>query len=583
MQYSKLKNYLPLVSLCAFVLTIAAFGFQFTVSNLFLAIISFPLFIIAIVGLFVHNFFGKSNKKISVLIVDLCCFLVYGFVLFLCIAVFTGYEGELIFHEYFKGIVTIAVFLFFVRESSEFKIKLKKKTINPAQLFVISFLAIIVIGTILLLLPNATNEKLSFVDALFTSTSAVCVTGLIVVDTGSYFTVFGQSVIMILIQLGGIGIMTFASYFSYFFRGGATYENQLLLKDMTNAQKIGEVFKTFKKIILITFLIETIGAVLIYFSINNLGAYTFSEKLFFSVFHAISGFCNAGFSTLPDSLYTETFRFNYPLHLIIAFLFIVGGLGFPIVFNLVKYLKYLFINWFLKIFAISKTKHIPWVLNINSRIVLLTSLILTIFGTVLFYIIEFNNTLSEHSGIGKLTTAFFGAVTTRTAGFNSVDTSALSFSTIMIVFLLMWIGASPGSTGGGIKTSTFAIATLNFMSLARGKERIEIFRREISETSVRRAFAIISLSLLVIGLSVFLIATFDPEKDLLTIAFESFSAYSTVGLSLGITSSLSVPSKVVIIFVMFIGRVSMLTILIAVMKKVAFKDYRYPNEDILIN
>lgn len=578
-----MKNYLPFIALFAVVLTIAGFGFQLTVSNTLLAIISIPLFIAAIVGLYIHNFHSKNTKKTSVVIVDLCCFITYGFVLFLCFAVITGYEGWPIMTENIKGFVTIAIFLFFVREISEVTLSLKKIEINPAQLFVVSFLFIILLGTVLLLLPNATNENFSLVDALFTSTSAVCVTGLIVVDTGSHFTVFGQSVIMILIQLGGLGIMTFASYFSYFFRGGATYENQMLLKDMTNSQKIGEVFKTFKKIILITFLIETIGAISIYFSINNSDGYTFSEQVFFSVFHAVSGFCNAGFSTLPDSLYTEAFRFNYSLHLIIAFLFIVGGLGFPIVFNLVKYLKYLFINRVLKIFAISKTKYIPWVLNINSRIVLLTSLVLTVFGTLFFYIIEYNNTLSEHSGIGKFVTAFFGAVTTRTAGFNTVDTSALGFSTIMIVFLLMWIGASPGSTGGGIKTSTFAIATLNFMSLARGKERIEIFRREISETSVRRAFAIISLSLLVIGLSIFLIATFDPDKDLLTIAFESFSAYSTVGLSLGITSSLSAPSKIVIIFVMFIGRVSMLTILIAVMKKVAYKDYRYPNEDILIN
>lgn len=578
-----MKNYLPFVALIAILLSIVSFGFQIAIPEFVFALIGVPVFVIAIAGLYIHDFFSVKKKNRTVLIVDFFCLLLYLFVLFLCLLIFTGYEKLGVFKESFNGLVTLASFVFFVRELSEVNIRFKKMTINPAQLFVVSFLTLIFIGTFLLLLPNATNENITLIDALFTATSAVCVTGLIVVDTGTHFTVFGQTIILILIQMGGLGIMTFASYFSYFFRGGATYENQLLLKDMTNAQKIGEVFKTFKKIIFITFLIEGLGAILIFFSISNMDAYTLSEQLFFSIFHTVSGFCNAGFSTLPDSLYTEAFRFNYPLHLIIAFFFIIGGLGFPIVFNLVTYIKYLITNKLLNLVSFSKIKYTPWVLNINSRIVLITSFFLTLFGTLLFYIIEYNNTLAEHSGIGKFITAFFGAVTTRTAGFNSVDTSALGFSTIMIVFLLMWIGASPGSTGGGIKTSTFAIATLNFISLARGKERIEVFRREISETSVRRAFAIISLSLLVIGMSIFLIATFDPEKDLLTIAFESFSAYSTVGLSLGITASLSTASKVVIIFVMFIGRVSMLTILIAVMKKVAQKDYRYPNEDILIN
>lgn len=578
-----MKNYAALIALLSVILSLVGAGFDAVFIENIISFLIIPVFIVAGYFLVRRYFLSKNERRLSVVIIDLLSLLLYFFVIWASLQQFMNTETLIPSAYLYKGLFIFSSFVFFIREVSELKLNLKKKSINPAQLFIASFLSIILLGTLVLMLPGATHTGISLVDALFTSTSAVCVTGLIVVDTGSHFTVFGQSVIMILIQLGGLGIMTFASYFSYFFRGGATYENQMLLKDMTNAQKIDEVFKTFKKIILISFLIEGIGAVLIYFSINNPDGYTFSEQVFFSLFHTVSGFCNAGFSTLPDSLYTEIFRFNYSLHLIIAFLFIVGGLGFPIVFNLVKYIRYLFVNWVLKLLAVSKTKYIPWVLNINSRIVLITSLILTVFGTVLFYIIEYNNTLSEHSGIGKLVTAFFGAVTTRTAGFNSVDTSALSFSTIMIVFLLMWIGASPGSTGGGIKTSTFAIATLNFMSLARGKERIEIFRREISEISVRRAFAIIALSLLVIGLSIFLIASFDPEKDLLTIAFESFSAYSTVGLSLGITSALSTPSKIVIIFVMFIGRVSMLTILIAIMKKVAYKDYRYPSEDILIN
>lgn len=475
-----------------------------------------------------------------------------------------------------------AILLTLIREFAEQKINYKRTLLNPAQLFIASFLVIIFIGTFLLMLPNATYTEISYLDALFTSTSAVCVTGLIVVDTGTFFTQFGQIIILLLIQLGGIGILTFASYFSYFFKGGSNYENQLVLSDLTNSQKLSDVFSTLKRILVITFSIEIIGGLLIYTSLNNTLLPTIFERTFFAVFHAVSAFCNAGFSTLPNSLYESGFRFNYSLQSYIIVLFVIGGLGFPIVVNVLKYLKYWTVNKFQN-FSKNNIQHKPWVLNLNSRITLITTFSLTIIGTVLFYLSEYNNLLAPHSGIGKVVTALFGATTPRTAGFNTVDMAALNFSTLMLIFLLMWIGASPASTGGGIKTSTFAIATLNFMSLARGKTRIEIFRREISDISVRRAFAVISLSLFVIGSGIIAISIFDSDKDLKSIAFECFSAYSTVGLSIGITASLSAASKFVIILIMFIGRVSMLSILIAVIRKVKHKNYRYPTEEITIN
>jgi Trk-type K+ transport system membrane component len=377
--------------------------------------------------------------------------------------------------------------------------------------------------------------------------------------------------------------MTFASYFSYFFKGGSSFENQLILSDITSSKKIGEVFDVLKKILLVTFYIEGLGAILIYLTLDSRFSNSITEKIFFAVFHSISSFCNAGFSTLPNSLYEQAFRFNYPMHIIIAALFIIGGIGFPIVFNLYRVMKQIVAGRIYALLNIKEYTYTPWLINLNSRIVLITSLILTLSGTVLFYFFEQNNTLAEHHGIGKWITAFFGATTPRTAGFNTVNTASLHFSTIMFIFLLMWIGASPISTGGGIKTSTFAIATMNFISLAKGKNRIEVFRREIADISVRRAFAIISLSLIVIGMSIFLIAFFDSEKDLMSIAFESFSAYSTVGLSLGITAGLSSISKLIIMVVMFIGRVSMLTLLIALVAKVKHKAYQYPGEEIIIN
>lgn len=264
-------------------------------------------------------------------------------------------------------------------------------------------------------------------------------------------------------------------------------------------------------------------------------------------------------------------------------MFILGGIGFPILLNLYKFLIYFIKNRIGKVRNTYTYIHNPWVVNLNTRIVLVTTFLLLSIGTILFYFAEYDNTLAPHSGFGKIVTAFFGAATPRTAGFNSIDTSALNFSTLMVILLLMWIGASPASTGGGIKTSTFALTTLNFMSLAKGKDRIEVYRREVADVSIRRAFAIISLSLMVIGAAVAGIATFDSEQNLLDIAFEAFSAYSTVGLSLGITAALSGPSKMIIIATMFIGRVSMLTIMIALLRRVKHLNYKYPSEEILMN
>ena len=485
------------------------------------------------------------------------------------------------FLQNFKWI-KIAVILTFVRELSAQNINYRKINLNPAQLFITSFLGIILICSFLLMLPNATNKPLEYLDALFTATSAVCVTGLAVVDTGTHFTTLGQSIILLFIQLGGLGILTFASYFSYFFKGGSSYSNQLVLSDMTNSNKIGEVFSTFKRILIITFSIEFIGVLLIYSSIPKTIIPSFFERVFFSIFHSISSFCNAGFSTLSNSLFETDYQFNYFLQFNIISLFVLGGLGFPIVINLIKYLKYI-ISKYIKQLSIGEKAHKPWVLNLNSRITLITTISLSIFGTLCFLFFEYNNTLNNHGWVGKIVTSIFQATTPRTAGFNAVDMTELYRPTILITILLMWIGASPSSTGGGIKTSTFAIATLNFINLGRGRDKIEIYHREIGNTTVRRAFAIITLSLIVIGLGVLLISHFNPKINLLSIIFECFSAYSTAGLSLGITTDLSGQSKFVLIVIMFLGRVSMLSLLIAFMKKVQFKNYRYPSEDILIN
>lgn len=436
-------------------------------------------------------------------------------------------------------------------------------------------------GSALLLLPFATRNGIDLIDALFISTSAVCVTGLSTIDIASTFTIYGQIIILCLIQLGALGVLTFASYFSYFFKGGSTYENQFVNKDIINTNKLGDVFVLMKRIILITFFIEVIGATLIFISTSNSSQSTI-EHAFFSIFHSVSSFCNAGFSTLTKGLADESYVYNYEFQIIIAFLYILGGLGFPIVINLLQYLKHQYKKAITKLLENKYTSR-PWVININSKINLITTLSITIPATVIIWVLENDNVFSAHSDGGRWVTAFFTATTPRTAGYNTIDFGLLQTESVLFVILLMWIGASPNSTGGGIKTGTFAVAVLNIYSLIKGKENVEIFKRKIAEVTIKRAFATMTLSLFVIGVGIFLISIFEQNYSLLEVAFETFSAYSTVGLSMGITFGLSTYSKVVIIILMFFGRVTMLTIMIALFKKVKFTNYRYAEEELTIN
>jgi len=474
----------------------------------------------------------------------------------------------------------IAAGLLFFKGFLDLRVSYKRTTLNPAQLFLISFVVIILGGTLLLSLPGATHEGIGLLDALFTATSAVCVTGLIVVDTATHFTLFGQSILLFLIQIGGLGILTFVSYFSYFFKGEISYEKQIAINQINSSGAIGKELGLLKSILIITLSIEAFSALLIFYNTDPTAFASISERVFFSVFHAVSAFCNAGFSTLSDSLMQGGFQFNYGLQLAIILTFILGGLGFPIVSNIVSYLSYKTKGVFS---FFDKPTYRPWVLTLNSRIALITTIVLTIGGTLVFFGLEKDGVLSSHSGFGKLVTALFGATTPRTAGFNTVDASHFRFPTLLLTMFLMWIGASPKSTGGGIKTSTLAIAILNILSLARGRERIELYRREIVEVTVKRAFAMISLSIIVIAIGVLGISAFEPDLTMIEIAFESVSAYSTTGLSMGITSSLSPISKFIIIILMFVGRVSALTVLIAIFSNVINKNYRYPKEEITIH
>ena len=471
---------------------------------------------------------------------------------------------------------------FLIREFFYLRMQINYRRLGPAQLFVVSFLSIIILGSFLLMLPKATVGNISYVDALFTATSAVCVTGLNVLDTELIFTLFGQFIILLLIQSGGLGIMTITTYFSYFFKGGSSYRNQLLAKDITNDERLDNVFSSLKSILTITAIIEGLGFILIFISLGKEDT-TLAGRAFFSLFHAISSFCNAGFSTLSGNLYDMRIRFHYPVHIIISFLIILGGLGFPIIHNIWEYITTNLKGLFKRVFKDEKYTYSSLVISVNSHIVIRTTLVLLITGTLGFFIFEKEGVLTNHSSdFGKWTAAFFGSVTTRTAGFNNTDTAALSVPATLMCIVLMWIGASPASTGGGIKTSTFAIALMNFIALIRGK-KLEYRGREISQLSVSRAFAQMTLAILFIMAITLTMILIEPEKDPLNLLFETVSAYGTVGLSKNVTPLLSDAGKLVITLTMFAGRVSMFTLLSSMMKKVKYSKYKYPTEEILIN
>ncbi|WP_236957687.1 TrkH family potassium uptake protein [Joostella atrarenae] len=450
---------------------------------------------------------------------------------------------------------------------------------NPAILFVGSFFIFDLIGAFLLMLPKATTVgELNFIDAFFTSTSAVCVTGLAVMDTSTDFTVFGQGVILFLIQLGGLGILTFTSFFAYFFKGGSSFKETLYVKDFVASETLKDTLKFAMNIVLFTFALEGLGAIFIYTSIEDFT--NIDHPIFFSIFHSISAFCNAGFSNASDGLFNETLRFDYPFQWVIMLLIIFGGLGYNIVFNIYNYIK----TYFKNLISRNNKANLVRVITLNSKIVISTTLILLLAGFVFFYFNENSNTLAEHNTtFGKITATAFQSVTPRTAGFNTINYADLTLPSILFVILLMWIGGSPASTAGGIKTTTFALATLNIFAVATNKRQIEIGTRSIDNATLNRAFAILSISLITIGTAILLLLFFEPERDLISIAFESFSAYSTVGLSLNLTPTLSVPSKIVIIVVMFIGRIGMLNILIGVLRQMNNQFYEYPKENILIN
>lgn len=454
---------------------------------------------------------------------------------------------------------------------------------NPTILFVISFIGLILIGTLLLMLPRTTLEMpLSFVDALFMATSAVCITGLSVTDLSTNFSMFGQAVIMILIQLGGLGIMTFTGFFGYFFSGGFSFKNQLMFGEILGENKLNSVISTLLTIIFITLLFEFIGAVFIFFSLNPENFSNLGEQIFFSAFHAISSFCNSGFTILHNGIANEAYRYNYSFQIVLGLIFVLGGMGFGIVYNFYDFLKAK-IKLFIDV-VIHKKRYIhkAQTFTFNTKFIFVCNIIVLLLATVSYYILEQRHTLmADRTQFGEWVTSFFMANASRSAGFDSVQLGFVSTPTLIMITTLMWIGVAPGSTGGGVKVTTVALAFMNILALAKGKESIDLFRRKIASESINKAFAIIILSVITISFSFILLNFTDPDKSMKELLFEAVSSYTTCGLSLGVTPTLSVGGKLVIILTMFVGRVGMLTLLVAFIKNTKNKSYIYPTEKLL--
>lgn len=447
--------------------------------------------------------------------------------------------------------------------------------LKPAATFVYTYVLLILVGAGVLMLPEMTTQpgSLSFIDALFTSTSATCVTGLIVVDTATAFTFKGQLVIMLLFQLGALGVLTFATFFAMFLKKGLGIGHQALIRDFTSGDSLFDSKKLLIQIITYTLVIESMGIFLVYmlWDVNTPFYDDPGEMLFQSAFHAISAFCNAGFSLMSNGLSEDYLQNAYILHIVIAILIIFGSLGFPAMRD---------------IFSLSNIRariKAPWKnWKLSTRIAVWVSAALIALGTFGFLLLEQTHTLAGKGTFQQLVNSFFQSVTTRTAGFNTVDIGALSTPTVILFIFLMFIGASSGSTGGGIKTSTFVIIFLAVVTTIRGKKYLELGGRSISFNMVNKAFTVFIFSASYILVGTFFLSVFEPGIPILDLFFEEVSAFCTVGLSRGITADLSSASKIVLLISMYIGRVGTLTLAFALASRVNSTNYRYPTAHIMV-
>ncbi|MFP5154147.1 TrkH family potassium uptake protein [Bacteroides clarus] len=464
-------------------------------------------------------------------------------------------------------------------------VRLLGRRTNPSLILAVSFLIIILIGTGLLMLPRSTVAGISWVDSLFISTSAVCVTGLTSVDVASTFTTTGFVIIILLIQIGGLGVMTLTSFFAMFFMGNTSLYNQLVVRDMVSSNSLNSLLSTLVYILGFTLAIEGAGMLAIWSDIHGTMGMDIHEELAFSAFHSISAFCNAGFSTLPGNLGNPLLMSGHnPFYIYISLLIILGGIGFPILVNFKDIILYHIRRFwrFLRTWEWDGRRFYH-LYNLNTRIVLIVTFLLLVVGTAGIALFEWNASFAGMSVADKWTQAFFNASCPRTAGFSSLDLAGLSVQTLLIYLILMWIGGGSQSTAGGIKVNAFAVVVLNLVAVLRGTERVEVFGRELSYDSIRRSNATVVMSFGVLFVFIFIISILEPKLSLLTVTFECVSAISTVGSSLNATPLLGSDSKLLVALLMFVGRVGLITLMLGIIKQKKNTKYQYPSGQIIIN
>lgn len=459
------------------------------------------------------------------------------------------------------------------------------KRTNPSLILAGSFFLIICIGTGLLMLPRCTVDGISWVNALFVSTSAVCVTGLVPVDVATTFTSLGQLVIIILIQIGGLGVMTLTCFFAMFFMGNTSVYNQLAVRDMISSDSLSSLLSTVIYILFFTLVIEGAGMLVLFLSIHGTLGMTMQQEMVFAAFHSILAFCNAGFSTLSENLGNPlVMQHHNLLYITISVLIILGGIGFPILVNFKHiagyHLKRLF--YFIRTGKRDRQR-IRHLYNLNTKIVLLTTLILLTGGTIAILLFEWNGAFAGMSMPDKWVQAFFNATCPRTAGFTSIGLTSFSLQSLLLMLLLMFIGGAAQSTAGGVKVNAFAAAVLSLFAVIRGKSRVEVFRRQLSVDSIRRSNATLVMYLMILFLGVFVLSVLEPHASLLALVFECTSALSTVGSSLGLTPALGEAGKLFVSLLMFIGRVGVITIVLGFVPPQKHTKYKYPDDNLIIN
>jgi potassium uptake TrkH family protein len=440
--------------------------------------------------------------------------------------------------------------------------------VRPARTVMLSFLLLITGGTLLLMTPKATVGGIAPVDALFTATSAICVTGLTVVDTGTQFTRFGQAIILGLIQVGGLGLITLTAFFAVAVRSSLGIRESLAVRGMINYEGVGRMARTLRSVIGITFLVEAVGAALLVAATHgDFG--TTRAAVWTAVFHSISAFCNAGFSLHSTNL--EHYVSNAAVVFTVTTLIVLGGLGFPVLMNALGF----------RVLAEHPSRcRARW--SLHARVVLLTTATLLIAGTVAFFLLERDRVLAGQPLGHQLLASYFGSVTARTAGFNTVRTAFLSLPTLFMLTVLMFIGGSPGGTAGGVKTSTIGVVLSTISALFRGRGRVEIMGRRIPDQVVNEALVVVAAAIVVVASATFFLLISDGTA-LSDTLFEVVSAFGTVGLSTGITPLLTPAAKIVLSLVMLIGRIGPLTLVLAIGQRQVRHTYDYPEETVLVS